>query len=698
MVTVKDRVFTAPTPAYQWLVTEGRRTLPALGLLALHAWGITYAVTTLERTWSMRLFLRLVWQRGLLFHLTHIPSLVLPVGIAAAVLLGGVDVGLVVWRWWRRKPVADVGLRARMVLYVAMACLWFNAFVLSTPEAFSGPFRVRYLISAQISVALAYGLYVAWSLLLPATRRVIPRRVARALDVFGMNIVIILVLAELSLRVVAMFWSSPLLITSSTPSQIRRDSNRQAPGSLRFGFPMNSGGHYDTEFVPKGASRRRLVVSIGDSFSYGAVPHYFHFTTVAERLLNGVDIYNMGYPGTGPEDYLYLLENQALPLNPDLIVIQLFMGNDLPVGPSGASPPRWCDADRYLLAIVWFRLGIMRRAHLVNAGRRGSVLLDSAAIVKRYPWVLDPQLEQPHLNAQTYLQLETRNALEIAGAGDKVYARFFGVLSEMRHVAGNIPVAFVVIPDEFQVEDGLWAEIVKHAKVKLDRDLPQSRVVPELRKRGWPVVDLLPLLRAVKPMADGRRHLYALRDTHFNTRGNAVAGRALAHLVDSLLGATPTAGAPPPPLALPLHLNMGDSTARRWMLRGWYPGERQGGASFAWSDGTRSVLRLPLAADRDLELSFVALPFSFRHGVLRWRSRQQVSVVVNGKLVHQVRMKEGMNRYSVVIPATDLVAGEDVIEFRYAYARMPKNVIPGSGDMRQLAVAWYAINLAPVPP
>jgi hypothetical protein len=50
------------------------------------------------------------------------------------------------------------------------------------------------------------------------------------------------------------------------------------------------------------------------------------------------------------------------------------------------------------------------------------------------------------------------------------------------------------------------------------------------------VLDLPPPLRAVPPLADGRRHLYHLRDTHFNARGNRAAGWALAEFVRGLLG------------------------------------------------------------------------------------------------------------------------------------------------------------------
>ena len=57
-----------------------------------------------------------------------------------------------------------------------------------------------------------------------------------------------------------------------------------------------------------------------------------------------------------------------------------------------------------------------------------------------------------------------------------------------------------------------------------------------LSRQGIPTVDLLPPLLAVEPLADGRRHLFHLRDTHFNARGNDVAGKALAEGLRALLG------------------------------------------------------------------------------------------------------------------------------------------------------------------
>ncbi|MGB3969125.1 MAG: hypothetical protein WBO45_20490, partial [Planctomycetota bacterium] len=54
-------------------------------------------------------------------------------------------------------------------------------------------------------------------------------------------------------------------------------------------------------------------------------------------------------------------------------------------------------------------------------------------------------------------------------------------------------------------------------------------------EQGIPCLDLLPVLLAVPPLADGNRHLYLRNDTHWNARGNAVAARALAPWLRNLL-------------------------------------------------------------------------------------------------------------------------------------------------------------------
>jgi len=89
---------------------------------------------------------------------------------------------------------------------------------------------------------------------------------------------------------------------------------------------------------------------------------------------------------------------------------------------------------------------------------------------------------------------------------------------------------------EFQVEDVVWDQVIADLPgEQLDRDLPQRVLGTFCRDEGIPCLDLLPRFRALPPIEDGTKHLYSLRDSHWNRRGNAEAGAALAEFLQPLL-------------------------------------------------------------------------------------------------------------------------------------------------------------------
>jgi hypothetical protein len=444
-----------------------------------------------------------------------------------------------VWCGSRRAVTAG---EARLLLYVLAGAVTFQ-FACLQPYAWG-------LLAMALGVAFGVHAWLAAAGSLVAPR--LPQRALAVADLLLMNAFVLALGGEVAMRLLAMVRPMPLLVQSDGTVLERLRQYRLQPGSLRFGFPVNSLGDYDDEPTLKQPGRR-LVVSIGDSFAIGVVPHDDHFTTVAERAL-GADVYNMGVLAIGPPEYLYLLRSRALPMAPDVVVVNLFIGNDVVGGTTHRLMVRLFDRGNLLIYQVPRRLLRIWRGRVagkvsVSAGtsapRNGPLTRDE--VLRDAPWFADWAKEPPSIERGAFLQLESERALAVCTTGGDVESHYAGLFTElalMKAAAGRTPLVFMLIPDEFQVEDGLFAEILARTDRPLDRDEPQHRIGAWLEHEGVPYLDLLPIFRAVPPLADGARHLYHLQDTHLNVRGNRIAGERLAEFLRRYLPAHQSADAP----------------------------------------------------------------------------------------------------------------------------------------------------------
>jgi hypothetical protein len=371
--------------------------------------------------------------------------------------------------------------------------------------------------------------------------------VRRAVDVLLVSACFGAVGLEIGLRALAAVRPSTLLARSSMEPRTVLERNRTKPGNLHFGVPFNAGGHYDVAFERRRDGEHRIA-TIGDSFSTGVVPHAFHYTTVAEREL-GFPVDNLGVPGIGISEYTQLFVDEALPLRPELVVIAVFVGNDIITHPRTVLDPGlrgWFEREQVLIALVPARLariaeeerrrGDGRAAATVQGATSERSIVTAADLEKRYPWTGDYALEEETMSEASFVEVEAGRA-KIACAPDLHWRYGFErYCTQLFAAAAGTPLAVMLIPDDFQVEDDLWEKVrAFHSDVALDRDQPQRVITSFLEAQGIPCLDLLPVMRAVPREADGRRHLYHLRDTHWNARGNALAGEALAGFVGPLL-------------------------------------------------------------------------------------------------------------------------------------------------------------------
>lgn len=434
------------------------------------------------------------------------------------------------WIRVRRSGVPGAWVwRAGFATAVAGTAVWL---------VYAAAFKPLFLL---LHWGIAGGAFAALVFGGPSLARCLPARLRRALDFAAFAIAAVAVTAEIGLRAIAAVVVSPVFARASTPErQIAR--HRCAPGELRFGYPCNSRGFYDEE--PVRAPNQRFVAVVGDSFSVGVVPHWFHYTTVGERELADTTLYNIGVTTIGPAEYLLLVAQEALPHAPDAVVVALFVGNDvwdsLRYHDDHALLREVFDRSRVQLVQVPRRI-LELRAERARVGRdpgtiagenavvRGSD--DPAELVAKLPALADPMREVPTFSVEAYRNGQySRIAAACNPADLRGYRCLFTILDELRALCGPTPLRVMLIPDEFQVEDSVWREALagRADDVAYERDMPQRLIGDWLRAAGVPFLDLLPIARAVPPLADGDRHLYLLRDSHFNVRGNEVAGRALA--------------------------------------------------------------------------------------------------------------------------------------------------------------------------
>ena len=107
---------------------------------------------------------------------------------------------------------------------------------------------------------------------------------------------------------------------------------RGKPFSDDYSFKLNSHGFKDVEFQLTKQPGHYRVLGIGDSFLFGVVPYEYNFLTLLEDRLTRqgrpVEVINMGIPGTSPRDYLGIYLYEGLGLNPNMVLVGLFVGND----------------------------------------------------------------------------------------------------------------------------------------------------------------------------------------------------------------------------------------------------------------------------------------------------------------------------------------------------------------------------------
>lgn len=114
---------------------------------------------------------------------------------------------------------------------------------------------------------------------------------------------------------------------------------RALPDSFRHrpGYHVNAWGFRGPAFDLQDSSRKRVML-IGDSFTWGATARPID-SSFADRLrLPGYQIFNLGIPGTNPDQYERMALHYMPLIHPDMVCVFFYAGNDVMLWPNDVVP------------------------------------------------------------------------------------------------------------------------------------------------------------------------------------------------------------------------------------------------------------------------------------------------------------------------------------------------------------------------
>jgi len=316
---------------------------------------------------------------------------------------------------------------------------------------------------------------------------------------------------------------------------------RPRPFMAWGGYKLNSRGFRTPEYAKEKPPGVYRIVALGDSFtmSSGFVPLELMWHTLVGRRMQEsggglVEVINLGVDGVGPRFTLRLFEIEGRDLAPDLVLLGLFVGNDLvdetPALHHVPWPERWSLAWRLVARLVAAggsvrEIGAEIRNQKAWRPRKGAGTAPGGHALPGYRYDRDRAVASRqgflHIERGRLRTFELAARAEMGERIGEVVRTILDLRQGVTEAGGELVVA--VIPDVVQVDPGARRDIVDVPE-RYDFDWPQSALSSAFAAAGVSAVDLLPAFRE----APAEPRLYRLNDTHWSDAGNALAARVIA--------------------------------------------------------------------------------------------------------------------------------------------------------------------------
>ncbi|WP_136807006.1 alginate O-acetyltransferase AlgX-related protein [Desulfosediminicola flagellatus] len=321
-------------------------------------------------------------------------------------------------------------------------------------------------------------------------------------------------MGEIALRIYNHFYPSHIFYSGSY------DRFRGKPFADDWGFTLNSRGFKDKEFLEKKEDEYRLI-GIGDSFSFGVVPYEYNYLTLVEsklKLINSnIELLNMGIPSIGPKDYFSVFVNEGLELQPDMVLLSFFIGNDF-----YESKKRKPYESSFVASFFHYMINLRHKYQDENI--HGNARYCDHC---------------PSFDHEQYLKIEFDRSSIYLPENKDLLQRLDNALYYLKQIRKiceqhNIKLVVAIIPDELQINNKLLRD-VKEAYYpdididKLEMTRPNTLLSNELDKLNINNIDLYDYF------SNSPQQLYRPRDTHWNIAGNQLAAIAIERYISKIV-------------------------------------------------------------------------------------------------------------------------------------------------------------------
>lgn len=271
---------------------------------------------------------------------------------------------------------------------------------------------------------------------------------------------------------------------------------------------------YQNENLPKHNSATNKILVFGDSFSADET------SWVAQLAKDSsVQVFNASLSGIGPETHRLLYKNRVEEVKPSIIIVQLFIGNDLydirkPVSWRNYSVGRnlfWSLSNTFRsLNFINYRLGQFS----VEDGLTYQPKEDTIFSVEHY----SPREKLYIQGNQNYPQ----NVIEVDESQKTYFEKMISFLTEMKsNTPPNCDFKILLIPHCCQVNEKYVNQFNALGSSVNQTILGNDFWKIELEKEGFKVIDVLPTL--IQHKNQGVSQFYP-NDIHLNELGQKIVG------------------------------------------------------------------------------------------------------------------------------------------------------------------------------